>query len=85
MESLYAGCPAIASNIGGLPELLQYEELLFPPASKTAIVDMIERMILNPDYYQRVRTLCSSRIEELTFDWIERIEEEMISIMSNAR
>jgi len=77
MEAMYTGCPAIASAVGGLPDLLKYPELLFESGNVTQMADMVERAITDPDYYQQLRNLCASRVPELTFDWVERFEAEM--------
>jgi len=77
LEAMYTGCPAIASAVGGLPDLLKYPELLFESGNVTQMADMVERAITDPDYYQQLRNLCASRVPELTFDWVERFEAEM--------
>ena len=77
MEAMYTGCPAIASAVGGLPDLLKYPELLFEPGNVSHMADMVERAITDPEYYQQLRNLCASRVPELTFDWVERFEAEM--------
>ncbi len=77
MEAMYTGCPAIASAVGGLPDLLKYPELLFESGNVTQMADMVERAITDPEYYQQLRNLCASRVPELTFDWVERFEAEM--------
>ena len=77
MEAMYTGCPAIASAVGGLPDLLKYPELLFESGNVTQMADMVERAITDPEYYQQLRNLCASRVPELTFDWVERFETEM--------
>ncbi len=80
MEAMFTGCPAIASAIGGLPDLLKYPELLFESGNIGQMADMVERAITDREYYQRLRDLCASRIPELTFDWVERVE----AVMHNA-
>jgi glycosyltransferase involved in cell wall biosynthesis len=77
LEAMYTGCPAIASAVGGLPDLLKYPELLFESGNVTQMADMVERAITDPEYYQQLRNLCASRVPELTFDWVERFEAEM--------
>ena len=77
MESIFAGCPAIATSIAGPRDLLKYPELLFETGNVSQMADMVERVITDSDYYQKIRDLCASRIPELTFDWVERFETEM--------
>lgn len=77
LEALYTGCPTIASAVGGLPDLLEYPELLFEPGNVIQMADMVERAIKDPDYYNNLRMLCDSRVPHLTFDWVAKFEEVM--------
>lgn len=77
LEAIYTGCPAIASAVGGLPDLLKYPDLLFEPGNIGQMADMVERAITDSDYYRHIRSLCASRVPELTFDWVGKFEEVM--------
>lgn len=46
VESQLAGKPVIATNVGGLPEIIQHEQtgLLIPSRSPAAIVESVERL-----------------------------------------
>ena len=77
LEAIYTGCPAIASAVGGLPDLLKYPELLFEPGNISQMTDMVERAINDKEYYHHLRSLCASRVPELTFDWVGQFETAM--------
>ncbi len=77
LEAIYTGCPVIASAVGGLPDLLKYPELLFEPDNIAQMTDMVERAITDVEYYRHLRSLCVSRVPELTFDWTEQFEGAM--------
>jgi glycosyltransferase involved in cell wall biosynthesis len=78
-ESLYSGCPVIASAVGGIPEILKFPELLFNYGDIPELCGKIEKCIKDTSYYQRVRSLCGERIAEFNFDWAERFEKTMIN------
>jgi glycosyltransferase involved in cell wall biosynthesis len=77
LEALHAGCPVIASAVGGLPDLLCYPELLFESGNIQQIEDKIERCIKEPSFYAHIRKLCSERAEVHRFDWAKQFETAM--------
>ncbi|MDR3343232.1 MAG: glycosyltransferase [Treponema sp.] len=77
LEALHTGCTVIAAAVGGLPDLLQYPELLFKSGNLQEITDRIERCITDPVFYQHIRTLCAQRAAVHRFDWAERFEAAM--------
>jgi glycosyltransferase involved in cell wall biosynthesis len=79
LESLHTGCPVIASAVGGLPDLLKYQELLFKPGSVPEIRDKIEKCIKDATYYDHIRKLCLERARIFHFDWAEQFEKAMTS------
>jgi len=79
LEALHVGTPVIGSRVGGIPEMLVHEELLFPPMDAVAIADRIERCAREPLFYARLRKLCAERREAFHFDWAEAWEAAMAS------
>jgi glycosyltransferase involved in cell wall biosynthesis len=79
-EALHTGCPVIASDVGGVTEILHYPELLFTLGKPEEIAKKIEACIRNPDHYQKIRSLCRKRAENFYFDWIGLYE----SILKNS-
>jgi glycosyltransferase involved in cell wall biosynthesis len=80
LEALHTACPVIASTAGGIPDMLYYEDLLFPPGKADSIAGCIQRFIDSPEYYRSIRYLCAKRAREYQFDWVERFEHAMTRI-----
>jgi len=51
VEAMAAGKPIVASNVGGIPDLVKPSEngLLVPPGDEKALADSIKRLIKNPE------------------------------------
>jgi glycosyltransferase involved in cell wall biosynthesis len=77
LEALHVGTPVIASRVGGIPEMLVHDELLFPPMDAAAIADRIQQCAEEPIFYARLRGLCAGRREAFHFDWAEAWERAM--------
>jgi glycosyltransferase involved in cell wall biosynthesis len=56
VEAMAAGKPVIASNVGGIPDLVKdgYNGLLVPPGDPEVLANNIMRLIQNPDEAQRM-------------------------------
>jgi len=67
MEGLYMEKPVIGAKRGGIPEMLQYEELLFEPETESLQDKIVS--IFDDNTYKKYKQLCLKRKEELTFDW----------------
>ena len=80
-EALHTGCPVMASNVGGVTELLLYPELLFSSGNINEISDKIERCITDNEFYRNIRNLCSKRTLIYEFDWIEKYENVMKNML----
>jgi glycosyltransferase involved in cell wall biosynthesis len=82
LEALHTGCPVIASAVGGLPDMLKRPELLFESGDAQEIADRMERCIREPEFYERIRGLCAERARAHRFDWAERFEKAMESLLA---
>ncbi len=71
LEALHVGTPVIGSRVGGIPDQLVHDELLFSPMDAEAIAARIERCVREPEFYRRLRDLCSARRAAFTFDWVK--------------
>lgn len=69
LEALHIGVPVIATRIGGIPDILESDELLFPIMDSKAIAGRIIRCVEDPSYYRHLRELCARRREAFLFDW----------------
>jgi glycosyltransferase involved in cell wall biosynthesis len=77
LEALHTGCPVLASSVGGLPDMLQYPELLFQSGNIDEIAGRIERCATDSGFYAHIRELCGERAAAHRFDWARRFEEAM--------
>ena len=60
------GTPVIASNIGGLGEMIRHEKdgLLVPPGDVKALADAIIRLLSDRDLQQQIRTAALARCQD---------------------
>jgi glycosyltransferase involved in cell wall biosynthesis len=73
MEGLFLEIPVIGSRRGGIPEMLQDEELLFEPEADQLFHKIAS--LLDNNTYKKYRDLCLKRKEALHFDWGEAMRE----------
>jgi glycosyltransferase involved in cell wall biosynthesis len=76
MEGLFLKIPVIGSTRGGIPEMLQYKELLFEPDSDQLFHKIAS--FLDRNTYEKYRELCLKRKEALHFDWGEAMRELLL-------
>jgi len=69
LEALGSGLPCTGSNIPGIKDILQYEELMFDPSDEKAITHKIERAFSDVLFYEKMKTLCLERKKRFDFDW----------------
>lgn len=71
MEALYMELPVIGSDIGGIPEMLRYEDLIFSPN----VMDLVAKLrdIIDGEKLELYREYSRKIKKELTFDWVERV------------
>lgn len=69
LEALHVGTPVIASAVGGIPDMLRHDELLFHPRDSKAIADRIGHCVREKDFYGKLRNLCAERKGDFLFDW----------------
>lgn len=71
LEALHVGLPVIGSRVGGIPDMLSNEELIFEPASVTSLADRLEKIVQSSEHYTMIRRLCAERRGYFDFDWAE--------------
>ena len=77
LEALHVGTPVIGSRVGGIPDILCHDLLLFPPGDASAIADRIASFVADADLYREAARLCRERRDEFRFDWAGEFERHM--------
>ncbi len=54
MEAFSAGVPVVASDAGGLPEVVGRDGIVFPRGDSGALAAVIIRVLLDPTLHQRM-------------------------------
>ena len=79
LEAMSVGTPVIGSKVGGIPEVLKYDELLFEPRNIDELASKILNVLQNDEAYKKALELCEERKRAFVFDWgdemIKAIEE----------
>ena len=72
LEALGSGLPCMGSNIPGIRDILQYEELMFDPQDEEALVNKIQQLFTDRQFLDKVKRLCQDEKGCLRF----RLERE---------
>jgi glycosyltransferase involved in cell wall biosynthesis len=82
IEAMRAGCPIIATNVGGIPEAIRnrVEGLLIPPSSVEALESAIEELMNNADLRNMLGENAKNRF--LDMFTIEKMNERLQEILS---
>ncbi len=81
LEALSCDVPSIGSNVGGIVEILKYEDLLFEAMSTKSLTEKLNRIITDKSYYKKITELCMERKKEFIFDW----DNKIIGILKSAK
>lgn len=76
IEAMAMGIPVVGSNCGEIPHVIGREDLVFPEEKAMDLADIIEKMMLEPDYCQEVSEYGKLRVEELYTH--ERIAQRLV-------
>ena len=68
--ALPLGIPMIVSNTGGLGDLVRDEACLFEPNNEKELARKIERILQEPDLYQKLKTDLNETAKSLSFETI---------------
>lgn len=76
MEAMSYGLACFASDVGGVPSLIQHDVngLLIPPKNVNALVDALNRLARSPELRARLGASARKTIEE-NFSWESRARE----------
>jgi glycosyltransferase involved in cell wall biosynthesis len=84
VEAMAAGKPIVASNVGGIPDLVEHDHngLLVPPGDEKALATSIKQLINNPEKAkmmgQRGRELCHQFSVEAMVEKIDNLYEDLL-------
>lgn len=80
LEAQLAGKPLIATNVGGLPEIVQHEQsgLLIPARSSTGIIESVERLYQDRELAGRLAATGRERASQRFTS--ERLTEEVVAV-----
>jgi glycosyltransferase involved in cell wall biosynthesis len=74
LESLYNNILVIGANAGGIPEILNNNDMLFEPESKS-LYEKIREVYSDNYINKKILTLQKQRNKELSFDWVNKISK----------
>ena len=78
VEAMAAGKPIVASNVGGIPELVNHGEngLLVPPGDEIALADSIKRLISDPEKAKLMGLKGRKRCRQFSLEsMVEKIDD----------
>jgi len=75
LEALGAGLPCIGSNIAGVKDILQHEDLMFDPEDERALVSKIQQLLSDRQCLDKVKRLCGERKNVFVFDWKDTVSK----------
>jgi glycosyltransferase involved in cell wall biosynthesis len=66
LEAMQRGMPIVASNVGGIPELIKHEEtgLLVSPGSALDLANALDRLVSNPELRYRLGKQAKRYVEK---------------------
>lgn len=74
VEAMAAGCPVVASKVGGIPEVVSgTPAMLVPPDDPAALAEAIEEALANSEWQERAAASSVRRASQ--FSWETAIEE----------
>jgi len=69
LEALSFGLPCLTSDIDENRDILKSELLLFDVNDPASLSDKIEKMMIDPGYFEKVKLLSEDARKQLIFDW----------------
>jgi len=86
MEAMTAGCACIASNVGGVPVLIDHRQtgLLVKPGDPTALADQIRTLAADPALRQQLGEAARMKIrEEFSWESIAHQYQELFTTLTS--
>jgi glycosyltransferase involved in cell wall biosynthesis len=75
LEALGAGLLCIGSNIPGIRDILEYDELTFDPHDENALFVKIYQLFSDQQFFHKIKKICQKRKDSFDFDWKEKVFE----------
>jgi glycosyltransferase involved in cell wall biosynthesis len=75
LEALGSGLLCMGSDIPGIRDILQYDELTFDPRDERVVVGKIQQLFTDQQFFHKVKRLCQERKDTFVFDWKKRVFE----------
>ena len=73
LEALGTGLPCMGSNIAGIRDILQYDELIFDPYNEKVLTNKIQQYFIGQKYFDDVKRFCQERKNIFLFNWKEMV------------
>jgi glycosyltransferase involved in cell wall biosynthesis len=77
LEAMARGLPCIGSTIGGIPELLDQEDLV-PPANSVRLAALIEAVVTDPGRMEAMAERCFAKAQEYREDVLRARRKEFL-------
>jgi len=78
IEAMCMGVPVIGSTCGEIPNVIARDDLVFPEGDALSLANIIQRMILEPDWYEKVSHYGRDRVKKHYTH--ERIAQRLITL-----
>jgi len=75
LEALGCDLSCMGSNIAGIKDILNYDELLFDPLDEKMLANKLRRVFSDAQYCSQIERLCQERKVAFIFDWKEKVFE----------
>ncbi len=84
LEAMASGCAVVASNVGGLKEIIENEKdgLLVPPADPVALAEAVIRLLKNPAFRKELSVQAMAKVNQKFT--LERVVRESIEAYEEA-
>ncbi len=81
LEALHAGTPVIGSRAGGIPDMLEDDDLLFPVQDPESIVNIISLAYFDNEFYLSLKEKCDKRKSFFHFNWPQEWNKEILKLV----
>lgn len=87
LEAMAAGCPAIAANAGGIPDIVTdgVNGFLFDPADEQGAIAATRRLLANPEERERIRAAARAEAERWGWESATRQLQDFYRQVAGAR